>query len=167
MPSHAPRRNRRIRTRVILASAVAVAVGTSGVYIANASAAETVVSGRLQAEDFSAQSGAQTENTGDADGGKNVGWLADGDWLRYDNVQIGATVEARIASDNAAGGTIELHTGSATGTLLASIPVTRTGGWQKWVTATATVKQPPSGSQTLVAVMKSPQKSDFLNLNWF
>ncbi|GIF17626.1 hypothetical protein BJ973_009409 [Actinoplanes tereljensis] len=166
-PLHAPPRNRRARTRVIAASAVAVALGASGFYIANASAAETVVSGRLQAEAYSAQSGARTENTGDADGGKNVGWLASGDWLRYDNVQIGATVQARIASDNIAGGSVELRLGSTTGTLLATIPVAKTGGWQKWVTKTATIKTPPTGNQTLVALMKSTQKSDFVNLNWF
>ncbi|GAA2653645.1 hypothetical protein Adu01nite_77220 [Paractinoplanes durhamensis] len=144
-----------------------MAVTGSGVYIANADAAETVVPGRLQAEAYSAQSGAQTEGTSDADGGKNVGWLASGDWLRYDKVQLGATVQARIASDNTAGGTVELRLGSPTGTLLTSFPVAKTGGWQKWVTRTATIKQPPTGAQTLVAVMKSQQKSDFVNLNWF
>ncbi|GAA0574217.1 hypothetical protein GCM10010172_68540 [Paractinoplanes ferrugineus] len=142
-------------------------LGASGVYIATADAAETVVPGRLQAEAYSAQSGAQPEKTGDADGGRNVGWLASGDWLRYDNVRVGTTIQARIASDNTAGGTIELRAGSATGALLASIPVTKTGGWQKWTTASATVKQPPADAQSLVAVMKSGQKSDFVNINWF
>ncbi|MBL7261896.1 DUF1996 domain-containing protein [Paractinoplanes lichenicola] len=159
-------RNRRRVTRVVLGAAVALAVGGSGVYIATANAAETVVPGRLQAEAFSAQSGAQTENTGDQDGGKNVGWLANGDWLRYDNVTVGSTVTARIASDNSAGGSIELRLGSPTGTLLTTIPVTKTGGWQKWVTKTATVKA-PTGTQKLVAVMKSTHKSDFVNVNWF
>ena len=168
-PLHAappdPRTRRRV-TRVVLGSAVAVALGGSGVYIANANAAETVVPGRLQAEAFSAQSGVQTENTGDTDGGKNVGFLANGDWLRYDDVTIGSTVTARIASDNAAGGEIELRVGSPTGSLLTTIPVARTGGWQTWVTKTATVKA-PAGSQKLVAVMKSAQAGDFVNINWF
>ncbi|XVV10586.1 DUF1996 domain-containing protein [Actinoplanes sp. CA-131856] len=153
-------------TRTVLGAAVVVTLGASGVYIASANAAETVVPGRLQAEAFSAQSGAQTQNTDDKDGGKNVGWLANGDWLRYDNVTIGSTITARIASDNAAGGSIELRLGSATGTLLTTIPVARTGGWQKWVTRTATVKA-PAGKQKLVAVMKSKQASDFVNINWF
>src|ERR1041384_3640770 len=160
-----PKTRRRV-TRVVLASAVAVALGGSGVYIATANAAETVVPGRLQAEAFSAQSGAQTENTGDQDGGKNVGWRANGDWLRYDNVTVGSTVTARIASDNSAGGSIELRLGSPTGTLLTSIPVARTGGWQTWATRTATVKA-PVGRQKLVAIMKSAQAADFVNINWF
>ncbi|GID27244.1 carbohydrate binding protein with CBM6 domain [Paractinoplanes brasiliensis] len=160
-----PRRRRR-STRVALGAAVAVALGGSGVYIATANAAETVVPGRLQAEAFSAQSGVRIENTSDRDGGRNVGWLANGDWLRYDNVTVGSTVTARIASDNTAGGSIELRLGSPTGTLLTTIPVARTGGWQKWVTRTATVKA-PAGKQKLVAIMTSSQKSDFVNINWF
>nr|WP_221377892.1 DUF1996 domain-containing protein [Actinoplanes polyasparticus] len=160
-----PKTRRRV-TRAALGAAVAVALGASGIYIANANAAETVVAGRLQAEAFAAQSGAQTENTGDQDGGKNVGWLANGDWLRYDSVSIGSTVTARIASDSAAGGSVELRLGSQTGTLLATIPVARTGGWQKFVTTTATVKA-PAGKQKLFAVMKSKQGGDFVNINWF
>ena len=160
-----PRTRRRV-TRTVLGAAVAVALGGSGLYIANANAAETPVAGRLQAEAYAAQSGAETQGTSDADGGKNVGWLANGDWLRYDGVTIGSSVSARIASDNPAGGSIELHLGSATGTLLTTIPVARTGGWQDWVTKTATVT-PPAGPQTLFAVMKSAQGGDFLNINWF
>ncbi|WP_433295250.1 DUF1996 domain-containing protein [Actinoplanes sp. CA-030573] len=160
-------RARRRRTRVVLASAVAVALGGSAVYIATADAAETDVAGRLQAEAYSAQSGSGTETTSDTDGGRNVGWLGNGDWLRYDNVRIGSTVTARIASASSASGSVELRLGSATGTLLASFPVAKTGGWQKWVTETATVKQPPTGNQTLVAVMKSQENADFVNINWF
>ena len=160
-----PRTRRRV-TRTVLGAAVAVALGGSGLYIANANADETPVAGRLQAEAFAAQSGAQTENTGDVDGGKNVGWLANGDWLRYDNVTVGSAVSARIASDNTTGGSIELHLGTATGKLLTTIPVTKTGGWQKWVTKTATVT-PPAGPQTLFAVLKSAQGGDFVNINWF
>ena len=159
---------RRRTTRITLAAAVADALGGSGIYIANASAAETVVPGRVQAEAFAAQSGAQVEGTGDADGGSNVGWLAAGDWLRYDKVSVtGTGLTARIASDSAAGGSIELHLESQTGPLLATFPVARTGGWQNWTTVNATAKSEPSGPQTVFAVLKSPQAGDFVNLNWF
>jgi hypothetical protein len=162
-----PRRRRRT-TRVVLGAAVAVALGASGVYIANANADETAVPGQLQAEAYAAQSGAQTENTGDAGGGKDVGWLADGDWLEYRGVTVAAgTLTARIASQNTDGGSIELRLGSATGTLLATFPVASTGGWQKWTTVSTKAAGVPAGAQTLFAVMKSKSRSDFVNLNWF
>ncbi|GAA2539026.1 hypothetical protein GCM10010435_02880 [Winogradskya consettensis] len=163
-----PVKKRRRITRITLASAVVAALGGSGIYIAAASADEVVVPGRVQAEAFTAQSGAQTEGTGDADGGKNVGWLSNGDWLKYDNVSItSADLSARIASQNTEGGSIELHLGTQTGTLLATFPVASTGGWQKWKTVTARAASAPTGKQTVFAVMKSASRSDFVNVNWF
>ena len=170
-PGANTRRRRRRLTRVALGTAVAAALAGSGVYIAGANAAEVVVPGRVQAEAFAAQSGAQTEGTGDADGGQNVGWLANGDWLRYDGVDLGAagplTLSARVASNNTAGGSIELHTGTQTGALLATFPIAKTGGWQSWVTKTATATTHPAGAQTVFAVLKSAQAGDFVNINWF
>jgi hypothetical protein len=169
--AHSSPKRRRRTSRIVLGAAIATVVAASGIYIINADAAETVVPDRLQAEAFAAQSGAQTQDTSDADGGRNVGWLANGDWLRYDNVDLGAagplTMTARIASDRTGTGSVELHTGSLTGALLATFPVARTGGWQRWVTGTATAATHPAGKQTVFAVMKSAQRGDFVNLNWF
>jgi hypothetical protein len=39
--------------------------------------------GKIEGEDFSDMSGVQTENTSDAGGGLNVGWIDDGDWMDY------------------------------------------------------------------------------------
>jgi len=161
-------RKRRRTTRVVLGAAIAAALGASGLYLANANAGVTPAPGRLQAEAFAAQSGAKTENTSDAGGGKNVGWLANGDWLEYKNVQIeGAALTARIASMNSDGGSIELHLGTRTGKLLATFRVARTGGWQNWTTVSATAASVPAGAQTLFAVMKSKSRSDFVNINFF
>ncbi|GIF15289.1 DUF1996 domain-containing protein [Actinoplanes teichomyceticus] len=161
-----PRRRRRT-TRAILGAAVATAVGASGVYVATADAGEVAVPGALQAEAFSAQSGAQTESTSDTGGGKNVGWLTSGDWLEYRDVTInGSTISARIASDNAAGGSIEARLGAKDGTLLATFPIVSTGGWQKWTTVTATAAKVPAGAQDLFLVMKSTSRSDFVNINY-
>ncbi|MER7001990.1 DUF1996 domain-containing protein [Dactylosporangium sp. NPDC000555] len=158
----------RRKNRVLLGAAVAAALGASGIYIATADAGEITSAPRLEAESYSVQSGAQTENTADKGGGKNVGWLSAGDWLQYDDVTIGGTdLTARIAANNRAGGSIELHLGSPTGQLLATFPVAYTGGWQKWTTVTAKASSVPAGKQTLVAVMRSPQSADFVNINWF
>ncbi|MEU8330507.1 DUF1996 domain-containing protein [Micromonospora sp. NPDC048839] len=161
-------RQRRRRTRISLAAAVVAALGASGIYIAGAQAEEVAVPGRVQAEAFAAQSGAQTEGTGDADGGRNVGWLASGDWLRYDGVSItGANLTARVSAHNATGGAVELRLGAPDGQALATFPIAQTGGWQKWTTVTAKASSVPAGPQTVFAVMKSTSTSDFVNLNWF
>ncbi|MGA5306316.1 DUF1996 domain-containing protein [Micromonospora taraxaci] len=166
-PPDRARKRRRI-TRLTLAGAVAAALTASGIYIAGAQAEEVSVPGRVQAEAFAAQSGAQTESTGDADGGRNVGWLANGDWLRYDGVAItGADLTARVSSHNSAGGTVELRLGAQDGAVLASFPIAQTGGWQKWTTVAAKASSVPAGPQTVFAVLKSTSTSDFVNLNWF
>ena len=66
-----------------------------------------------------------------AHGGRAVGYIDNGDWLGFSAVaSAGATgFSARVASAGA-GGTIEVRAGSATGTLLGSVPVTPTGGWE-------------------------------------
>ncbi|WP_433795679.1 DUF1996 domain-containing protein [Actinoplanes sp. CA-252034] len=162
-----PKRRRRT-TRVVLGVAVVAALGASGIYITTAGAGEVTTPGTLQAEAFAAQSGAKTEGTSDTGGGKNVGWLANGDWLEYRDVAIGSTaLSARIASNNSEGGSIEARLGSRDGTLLATFPVASTGGWQKWKTVTAKAAKVPAGRQTLVLVMKSGSRSDFVNINHF
>jgi hypothetical protein len=154
--------------RVVLGVAVAATLGASGIYLANADAAETQAPAQLQAEAYSAQSGAQTENTRDTGGGRNVGWLANGDWMEYTNVTIaGADLTARIAAQNPDGGSIELHLGTRDGALLATFPVAFTGNWQKWTTVAAKATSVPTGPQTLFAVMKSASHSDFVNINYF
>jgi hypothetical protein len=39
--------------------------------------------GKIEAEDFAAINAVGTENTSDADGGLNVGWIQDGSWMDY------------------------------------------------------------------------------------
>ena len=65
----------------------------------------------------------------------NVGWIQDGDWMSYSNINLTGmkSVKARISSE-VSGGTIEVRTGSITGTLIATIPVSNTGGFQTWQT---------------------------------
>lgn len=160
----------RTRRRIALGATVAAALVASGVVVANANAEQAgagAPAGAVEAEAFAAQSGVRTEDTGDAGGGKNAAYLADGDWMRFDGVELGSAVSARVASDNAAGGAVELRTGSQTGPVVATIEIARTGGWQKWVTEDATVAKAPAGAQTVFAVLKSDQAADFVNINWF
>ncbi|WP_218578042.1 carbohydrate-binding protein [Streptomyces fulvorobeus] len=146
---------------IVLAAALSLTVSTQ-----QAQAATVTV----QAESYAAQSGVAWEATGDTGGGQNAAFLANGDWMRYDNVDLGAagrlTVSARIASA-VGSGTVEFRTGSLTGPLLAVIPVSPTGGWQTWATQATDVTTHPTGSQTVFAVLRSTAAGDFVNINWF
>jgi hypothetical protein len=168
-PRPHPHPRTRARARVLFAAAITAALTGSVALIAAAGAADAATN-VLQAETYAAQSGVQIETTTDTGGGQNLSYLADGDWTRYDGVDLGTTstltVSARVASA-VGSGAVELHTGSATGPLLAQFPITATGGWQNWVTLTATAATHPAGAQTVYAVLKNTQGGDFVNINWF
>ncbi len=125
----------------------------------------------VQAESYTGQSGTQTEACSDTGGGTDVGWLANGDWLRYtlDFGSTGATrIDARVASGAAAGvsGLVQVRLGSPTATPVGSFAVANTGGWQTWKTVPADLSR-ITGSQTVYLTFSSGQAADFVNLNWF
>ncbi|MFD0523406.1 DUF1996 domain-containing protein [Paractinoplanes durhamensis] len=150
----------------MLVAATLAAAATLVLAPATAEAATITV----QAEAYAAQSGVQLEATADTGGGQNAAYLANGDWLRYDGVDLGAagtlTIGARVASATGTG-SIELRTGSNTGPVLATLAVPNTGGWQAWTTATATAATHPTGAQTVFALLKNTTGGDFVNINWF
>ncbi|MEV4349047.1 DUF1996 domain-containing protein [Actinoplanes sp. NPDC049596] len=151
-----------------LASAVTLALAGSAIYIAGANADEVATPNRVQAEAFAAQSGVKTEKSADTGGTLDVGWVSKGDWMRYDKVSVtGTDLAVRVASANAAGGSIKLHLGTRTGPVLATFAVTATGGWQKWATVKAKAASVPSGPQTVFAVMDSSSTADFVNVEYF
>jgi len=89
---------------------------------------------RVEAETTKAQSGIETEPC--SDGGMDVTSIADDDWVSVRGVDFGAgakSFSARVASTSAQGA-IEVRSGSATGTVLATCDVPSTGGLQKWQT---------------------------------
>jgi chitinase len=126
----------------------------------------------IQAENFSAQSGTQTEATTDTGGGSDVGYIANGDYLQFNNVNFGSsavnTFTARIASGAAAGvtGKVEVHLDSRTNAAAATISISPTGGWQTWQTLNAAMSA-TTGTHTVYLVFTSTQTADFMNINWF
>lgn len=137
--------------------------GVDGGGIINGPCTSLTVSGRLQAEDFCQASGIQTETTQDANGGENIGYVDDADWLTYDiNMpQAGtATVNYRVASA-VDGGVISIEQGGGA-VQYGSVEVGNTGGWQNWVTVSHQVTL-PAGQQTIGL---AAQQGGW-NLNWF
>lgn len=122
---------------------------------------------KISAGAFAAQHGIQTEPN--PEGGKNVGWIEHGDWVRYDKVDFGQStnqIEIR-ASSATRGGIIEIRSDSPDGELLGTCPVPNTGGWHSWFSFNAKIK-PVSGTQTICMVFTSSQSENASGLRlWF
>jgi len=95
----------------------------------------------IQAEDYSAMNGIQTEATTDTGGGSNVGYTETGDWLAYNSVNFPTTgsylIEYRVAS-GVTGGRLSSDLNGGT-IILGNVDIPNTGGWQNWQTVTQTV----------------------------
>jgi len=131
----------------------------------------------IQSSSYSNVSGLQTESTSDTNGGYDLASAANGSYAVYKNVDFGSgasSVNARLACDASAigggncGGTLEFHLDNVAGTLISSVVIPSTGGWQSWQTATA----PASGAvgvHDLYVVFKAPNSgaTGLGSFNWF
>jgi hypothetical protein len=124
----------------------------------------------LQAEAAASQQGTQTEDTTDQGGGKDVGWVNNGDWLRFNDVDFGATppaeLLARVSSQSDNGGRMEIRIDTPSSQPVATIQVKNTGGWQNWQTVTGAMT-PVTGSHTVFVTFANDAGDEFMNLNYF
>lgn len=126
----------------------------------------------IQAESYAAQSGTTTESCSDTGGGSDVGYISNGDWLKFSSVDFGSAspsqFQARLASGAAAGvsGAVQVRLDSTGGTKIAEIDFANNGGWQNWQTVPANVVASATGVHDVYLVF-SGSTSDFTNVNWF
>lgn len=146
---------------------------SSGVTVTTTAASTgTDATSRIQAEAYSGMVGVAKETTSDTDGGQNIAWIANGDHVRFDNVNFGSTARrtfsARVASGAAGGisGLVNVRLDSLTGPSIGSFAISNTGGWQSWRTVPANITS-TTGTHTVYLTFDSGQPADFLNLNWF
>ncbi|MFZ5986643.1 MAG: carbohydrate-binding protein [Bacillota bacterium] len=120
---------------------------------------------RNEAETMAQESGIQTEECNE--GGRDVGYIQNGDWIRVRGVDFGSgatSFEARVASETN-GGNIEIRLDSLTGKLVGTCEVTGTGGWQTWVTKSCQVTG-ATGIHDLY--LKFTGDSNYMfNFNWW
>jgi len=121
----------------------------------------------FQAESYDSMAGITTETTSDTGGGLDVGYVknfAGDSYVAFNNIDFGSgatNISARVASA-VANGIVEFRLGSPNGTLIVTVPVGNTGGWQSWQTVSASVSG-AVGVQRVFAVFKNAEA----NLNWF
>lgn len=124
------------------------------------------VPGRIEAEEYFFQSGTQLEFTSDLSGFYNVGYLDTDDYLDY-NIRVGGATtydtQLRTASESATG-EIEFQLIDTLGvvTVLKSITIPPTGGWQSWATTSNTIYLPAGDHHLRLLIKQAP-----FNINWF
>jgi arabinoxylan arabinofuranohydrolase len=116
---------------------------------------------RTEAETMSDLNGIETEVC--SAGGMNLYMLDNNDWTMVEGVDFGSSgassIAMRVASTKT-GGTIEIRTGSSTGTLIGTVTVPNTGGNQTWQTVNANVTK-TTGVQNVYFVFKGSGSSLF------
>jgi hypothetical protein len=136
----------------------------SGDVTVTVNAAPSGTTTRIEAENYTAMFGIQTEPTSDVGGGLNVGWQDNNDWMDY-AVNISSagtyTLNFRVAS-MFTGAQFQLR--NASGTVLATLTVPNTGNFQTWQTISTSVSL-PAGQQTLRIV--TTQANGGWNINWW
>lgn len=120
--------------------------------------------GKIEAEDYCDMLGIQTEDC--SEGTLNVGYTNANDWIAFYGVDLTdmKSIKARVASINT-GGEIEVKVGNASGTVIATIPVTNTGGWQNWTTDSIDLNTQFTGEQDVYFVFKEGT-GYLVNINW-
>ena len=124
------------------------------------------IPGKLEAEDYFFQSGIQLENTTDAGGGQNIGYLDNGDYADYYiNVSEAGSyyVDYRTAADSESGAVkLELIGPDGTASFLHQLSFPPTGGWQNWTTTRDQIYLAQGEYQLRMTIM-----DDLFNMNWF
>ncbi|QFY14551.1 DUF1349 domain-containing protein [Nonomuraea phyllanthi] len=117
--------------------------------------------------------GVEAETTGDAQGGnEHIAFVQDGDWWSFDPVNLSNVTAIRLrASSGGAGGTVQVRAGDPeTGTLVGSVDVAPTGGWDTFTDVTLDLTSPPTESGPLYFVVRKPASAAddayLLNVNW-
>ncbi len=94
----------------------------------------------IQAQNYNSMSGIFTETTTDSSGNKHLGFINNGDWSKYDSVDLTCAnyIEVRVSSKNS-GGNIEVRLGGVSGQLIGTITVPSTKSWSSWTTVSANI----------------------------
>ena len=120
---------------------------------------------RQEAETIAWGSGIETEVS--SEGGMNVGFINNGDYIKVKNVAFG-TGAADLHHPrrvHRAGSSVEVRTGSPTGALAGRCTVPNTGGWQAWTTVSCPVSG-LTGTRDLY-LRFSGGSGYLLNMNWW
>jgi glucose/arabinose dehydrogenase len=106
----------------------------------------STVGNRVEGEAFTSTGGVEAAPHAPASGGATAGYINTGDWAGYASVSTaGLRSFSASVSSAGTGGTIQVRSGSQTGTVLGSVAVPVTGGWETFQTVSTTLTGSGSG----------------------
>ncbi|MEO3925109.1 ricin-type beta-trefoil lectin domain protein [Micromonosporaceae bacterium B7E4] len=119
-----------------------------------------------QAEHYVSVHGPQVINASGAEGGRRLGDIQTGEYVRHHAVSLkGITgVRARVSSDKA-GNVVSFRYDSPTGPEVARVTVPNTGGWDTYTEVTAPVSKPDDGTHDLYVVFTGGSGGALLDLD--
>ena len=102
------------------------------------------------------------------EGGDCIGWIEDGDYVTYNDVDFGerCTEITLRASSASQGGTIEIRLDGPIGLPLGTCDIPNTGGWQRWQTFTVPIF-PVEGTRSICFVFKARAEDTITTDLWF
>lgn len=121
---------------------------------------------RQEAETMAWSSGIETEVC--SEGGLNVCWINEGDYIKVGGVDFGtgATLYTASVASALGGGEIELRLDSVSGTLIGTCLASNTGSWQSWVTISCPVTD-AVGVHDLFLVFRGDGSDPLFNVDWW
>jgi len=162
---HMKIKNRRLHSLRLEKLTCLTASLTTACILFCAGAAQAQQENAIEAASFNNSAGGVSTQSC-SEGGLNVGDIANGSWIEYNQVDMNGVTgfQARVASAGP-GGNIEIYLDSPTGTLIGTCPVPVTGGWQTWTTQTIGVSG-ASGCHNVYLVFTGGSGGLF-NVEWF
>lgn len=117
---------------------------------------------QIEAEDYNSLDSSTIQNITTSDGGIGVGYIEDGNYLVFNNINFGSgatSFKALVA--NSITSNIELRLNSPTGNLLGTLPVASTDDWNTYQEQTCNIST-ATGVNDLYFVFSGP-----VNIDWF
>ncbi len=116
----------------------------------------------LEVEEFNDINSSTMQKIGTANGGSGIGYIGSGDYLAYKKVNFGnGAISFKAMVANSGTSNIELRLNSPTGTLIGTLPVASTGGWNEYKEQTCSITK-VTGLNDLYLVF-----SGSVNVDWF
>ena len=142
---------------------ITVSEGSSAPTAAPSASTSGFSSSKIEAENYSSASSSTIQKITTASG-NGLGYIENGNYLVFNNVNFGtgiSSLTALAANGNNSSTSIEARLDSATGTLLGTLQVPSTGGWDTYQQKTCDVNN-TTGTHNLYVKFSGP-----VNVDWF